>query len=85
MAQEATVDRKNRVRIPQDIADSIGVKPGSKVAVVQKRGSLVILPLKRRGEKTELEKLNEILTARPRRTGKPENWGPREMKRIWKV
>lgn len=84
MTLETTVDQKNRVRIPQDLADSVGVRPGTRVALIQRRKSLVIKPIRRREGKTQLEKLNEMLTAEPRRTGKPENWPPHKMKKIWK-
>ncbi len=79
---EATVDSKNRVVLPRDVRERLGVKPGSTVRFVEVEDGFKIVKAGGR-DRDEVEMLNKILLEEPRRTGRPENWDPQRMKSIW--
>jgi DNA-binding transcriptional regulator/RsmH inhibitor MraZ len=70
------VDSKGRLCIPAEISEEIG-----KTAILKKTSEgYLIIP----GQETDFqEKFRRIITAKHRRTGKPENWSPEKMKSIW--
>ena len=78
---EVIVDSKNRITIPRDVRDKLGIKHGTILEIQESKGKLIIR--KKKDATAELEKINNILKTPPRRTGKPENWPPNKMKAIW--
>ncbi len=70
------VDSKGRICIPAEIREKIG-----DVATIKKTSEgYLIIPGKHQDANAELRK---IITAKHRRTGKPENWPPEKVKSIW--
>jgi AbrB family looped-hinge helix DNA binding protein len=70
----AKVDSKGRVVIPEGLREDLG-----QVVVVKKTDEGILLrPVK--GKPNNLER---ILDFEPRRTARPENPRPEEMKKIW--
>lgn len=70
----AKIDSKGRVVIPEGLREDLGG-----VVVVKKTEEGILL----RPAKGKTNKLEKILDSKPRRTGKPENPKPEEMKKIW--
>jgi bifunctional DNA-binding transcriptional regulator/antitoxin component of YhaV-PrlF toxin-antitoxin module len=70
------IDSKGRLCIPPEIREEIG-----DTAILKKTSEgYLLIP----GEPTDfLEEFRKIITSKPRRTGKPENWSPAKMKAIW--
>ena len=79
---EVVVDSKNRILLPKDIREKLRIKPGTVLKIIEIEGGFkVVVTGKRRVD--EVERINQVLLAKPRRTGEPENWDPRRMKSIW--
>ena len=76
----ARVDSKGRVSLPREMHEIVGdvveIKPVGKQSILIERARNP----KRRKEVASLAKL---LDKEPRRTGKPQNPSPDEMKSIW--
>lgn len=70
----AKIDSKGRVVIPESFREGLG-----QTVVVKKIQEGVLL----RPAKSKTKRLERILDSKPRRTGRPENPRPEEMKRIW--
>jgi AbrB family looped-hinge helix DNA binding protein len=70
------VDSKGRICIPAEIREEIG----DSVTLKRTSEGILLVPGKR---KDAVEELRKIITAKHRRTGKPENWSPEKMKSIW--
>jgi bifunctional DNA-binding transcriptional regulator/antitoxin component of YhaV-PrlF toxin-antitoxin module len=70
------MDSKGRLCIPAEIREEIG-----DVAILKKTPEgYLIIP----GKETDFqEEFRRVMTAKHRRTGKPENWSPEKMKSIW--
>jgi len=71
----ARIDSKGRLVIPEDLREDFG-----QMVVVKKTEEGILL----RPTKAKTSKLERILDSKPRRTGKPENPKPEEMKLAWK-
>ena len=70
------IDSKGRMCIPAEIREEIG-----DTATLKKTpDGYLIVPGKR---EDFLEEFRKVITAKHRRTGKPENWPPEKMKSIW--
>ena len=70
------VDSKGRILLPREIRDELG-----DIVVLEKTDDGFIL---KRGELIDfLKEFKRIITSDPPRTGKPENWPPSKMKKIW--
>ena len=70
----AKIDSKGRLVIPESLREDLG-----QVVVVKKTEEGILL----RSTKGKTSNLEIILDSKPRRTGKPENPKPEEMKRVW--
>jgi bifunctional DNA-binding transcriptional regulator/antitoxin component of YhaV-PrlF toxin-antitoxin module len=70
------IDSKGRLCIPPEIREQIG-----DTATLKKTSEgYLILP----GPPTAfLDEFRKIITTEPPRTGKPENWPPSKMKKVW--
>jgi len=71
----ARIYAKGRLVIPEGLREDLG-----QVVVVKKTEEGILL----RPTKAKTSKLERILDAKPRRTAKPENPKPEEMKLAWK-
>ncbi|MEM3403337.1 MAG: MraZ N-terminal domain-containing protein [Nitrososphaeria archaeon] len=70
------IDSKGRLYIPPEIREQIG-----ETAILKKTDEgYLIVPGKPRNF---LDNFNKVIISKPTRTGKPENWPPSKMKRIW--
>ncbi|HLC01224.1 MAG TPA: MraZ N-terminal domain-containing protein [Candidatus Bathyarchaeia archaeon] len=70
------IDSKGRLCIPAEIRKQIG----EVVTLKKTPEGYLIVP----GKQADfLEEFRKIVTSKPRRTGKPENWSPARMKAIW--
>ena len=70
------VDSKGRIVLPREVRDEVG-----DVVILEKIDDGFII---RRGEvKSFLDEFKQVITSEPKRSGKPENWPPSKMKRIW--
>lgn len=79
---EVVVDSKNRIVLPRDVRERLKVGRGSTVRFVEVDDGFKIVKVDDKAGDV-VERLNRVLLEEPRRTGKPENWGPRRMKSIW--
>ena len=52
------------------------------VSLKRTRVALIVTPARRRDY---LSKFRELIETSPKRTGKPENWKPSKMKKMWKT
>jgi bifunctional DNA-binding transcriptional regulator/antitoxin component of YhaV-PrlF toxin-antitoxin module len=70
------VDSKGRICIPAEIREEIG----QTATIKRTPEGFLLLP----GKKEDAtEKLRKIIKSKKKRTGKPENWSPEQMKSIW--
>jgi AbrB family looped-hinge helix DNA binding protein len=74
--RQVRLDSKGRVTIPAEFRESIG----ETVTVMRTGDGILIAP---EGDSTFQERFGRIIASEPRRTGRPENWSPDRMKRIW--
>ena len=70
------IDSKGRLCIPPEIREQIG-----DIAILKKTNEgFLIMP----GQPRDfLDEFRKVITSKPPRTGKPENWPPSKMKTIW--
>jgi bifunctional DNA-binding transcriptional regulator/antitoxin component of YhaV-PrlF toxin-antitoxin module len=85
MAAVAKIDSKGRVSLPREIREILG-----KIVEIRPVGKRkVLLSPARKGTKTgasraiRQENFLKLLDKEPKRTGKPENPSPEQMKAIW--
>lgn len=71
------MDSKGRICIPVEIREEIG----DTATIKKTQEGYLIISAKHQDVNEELLK---IVNSEYRRTGKPENWSPEEMKSIWK-
>jgi len=77
MTSTLKVDSKGRIVLPKEVRNELGDK-----LILEKRGKgFLILPGKGRGF---LEEFKVVMSSKPKRKGKPENWGPSKIKSTWK-
>ncbi|HSQ48344.1 MAG TPA: hypothetical protein VLL96_01520 [Candidatus Deferrimicrobiaceae bacterium] len=70
------VDSKGRICIPAEIRQEIG-----NTATIKKTPQgFLLIPGK---SEDPVEELRKIIKTKHRRTGKPENWSPDQIKAIW--
>jgi DNA-binding transcriptional regulator/RsmH inhibitor MraZ len=70
------IDSKGRICIPAEFREEIG-----DVATLKKTPEgILILPSKK---EDPIEELRKVIKSKHRRTGKPENWSPEQIKAIW--
>jgi len=85
MAFQARVDSKGRISLPREVREMLGdvvqLEPIGKEKVVLSRSRT---PRSPRGKKAKDQDFWKQFDREPRRTGKPENPSPEEMKAIWK-
>ncbi|MGA2874743.1 MAG: AbrB family transcriptional regulator [Nitrososphaerales archaeon] len=78
----AKLDSKGRVSLPREIREIVGdvveMKPIGNMSVLIQRAD--VRTNKRKNEAVDFVELND---KEPKRTGKPENPSPKEMKSIW--
>ena len=78
----AKVDSKGRILLPPDLRSELDLEPGDSVSLKRTRVGLIVTPARKRDY---LSKFRELIETPPKRTGKPENWKPSKMKKIWKT
>nr|MDO8097711.1 AbrB/MazE/SpoVT family DNA-binding domain-containing protein [Candidatus Njordarchaeota archaeon] len=78
----SAVDSKRRLTLPPKVMEKLCVKEGDEVIFEEgEDGSYTIKP----GRKTDFDEwFKKLILGEPKRTGKPENWSPTRMKKIWK-
>lgn len=78
------MDSKGRVSLPREIREMLGsvveLKPVGKGKVLLSRTKI---SSSKKRSKDGVENFSKLLDKQPRRTGKPENPDPQEMKSIW--
>ncbi len=72
------IDEKRRVTVPKSLADDFGFRKGTTVVFRKEKGTIL---MKKVDEPTD--RLEEIMTWNPKRTGKVERISEKEMKEIW--
>lgn len=76
------VDSKGRVRLPQEMRETLGdiveLKHLGKEKILMSQAKKSKLK-----EKNAANNLAELFDTKPRRTGKPQNPSPEEIKSIW--
>lgn len=81
----AKVDSKGRITLPRQVQEMLGevveMKNVGKEKVLLSKAKRTQVESISRGRRTE--SLAKLLDKEPRRTGKPENPSPDEMKSIW--
>ncbi|MGB9915491.1 MAG: AbrB family transcriptional regulator [Candidatus Bathyarchaeales archaeon] len=70
------IDSKGRLYIPADLRDQIG----NTVTLKKTKEGFLIVPGKPRNF---MEEFHKVIASEPPRTGKPENWSPSKMKKVW--
>jgi DNA-binding transcriptional regulator/RsmH inhibitor MraZ len=73
---ELKIDSKGRICLPPDIREEMG----DTVIATRTPKGILITAGKRKGF---IEEFNKVISAKPKRTGEPENWTPEMMKAIW--
>lgn len=73
---QVKLDSRGRVSIPSELREALG----GVVTLEQTKDGILLTPAKARISKREFR---NIIMSEPKRTGKPENWPPSRMKRIW--
>ena len=80
MNAEARIDSKGRVVLPPEVRRELGLSTGDTVIITKNAESILIA----RGERLDfIEEFKKVIASIPRRTGKPRNWPPSRMKKIW--
>jgi AbrB family looped-hinge helix DNA binding protein len=77
------IDSKGRILLPPALRDELDLEPGDSVSIKHTRSGLVVSPAKKAGKEDTMSKFQAMLEAPPSRYGKPENWSPSRMKKIW--
>ncbi|HZW57983.1 MAG TPA: AbrB/MazE/SpoVT family DNA-binding domain-containing protein [Nitrososphaerales archaeon] len=79
------VDSKGRVSLPREfremVGDTVEITPVGREKVLLSRASKSSAKVRRK--RSEARDFSQLLDKEPRRTGKPENPSPGEMKSIW--
>lgn len=75
----AKVDSKGRLSLPREMHEALG----DVVELKQVGKEKVLLSKAKKGKIPRTDNISKLLDAEPRRTGKPENPAPDEMKSIW--
>ncbi len=70
------VDSKGRICIPTEIRQEIG----DTATLKRTPQGFLLLPGKK---ENPVELLRKVIKSKHRRTGKPENWSPEQIKAIW--
>jgi DNA-binding transcriptional regulator/RsmH inhibitor MraZ len=73
---QVKLDSKGRVSIPSDLREALG----EVVTLEQTKDGILVTPAKAQISKRQFR---NIIVSKPKRTGRPKNWSPRRMKRIW--
>ncbi len=81
VSSSARVDSKGRILLPPDLRNELDIGPGDSVSLKRTRVGLILTPTRK---SDYFAKLKQMLETPPKRTGKPENPSPAEMKKIWK-
>lgn len=80
MGVEVKIDSKGRIVVPPEIRRDLSLNSGDTVLIAKTEEGIVLAP----GKKLDfMGNFKEIIASSPKRTGKPENWPPSRMKRIW--
>ncbi len=75
-ARQVKVDSKGRIVIPSELRETI-----SDVLTLRETDEGILIAA---SKPFSFEKrFRKIIESKPKRTGTPENWPPRRMKRIW--
>lgn len=74
--RQVRLDSKGRFTIPSEFRESIG----ETVTVMRTEDGILIAP---GGDSTFQERFGRVIASEPTRTGRPENWSPARMKRVW--
>lgn len=77
----ARIDSKGRILLPPSLRSELDLEPGDSVSLKRTRVGLVVTPARKRDY---LSKFRELIESPPKRTGKPRNPSPAQMKKIWK-
>jgi len=77
----AKIDSKGRILLPPSLRGELDLEPGDSVSLKKTRGGLVVTPARKADY---LSRFREMVTTPPKRTGKPRNPTPSQMKKIWK-
>jgi AbrB family looped-hinge helix DNA binding protein len=77
----AKIDSKGRILLPPSLRSELDLEPGDSVSLKRTRVGLVVTPARKRDY---LSKFRELIETPPKRTGKPRNPSPSQMKKIWK-
>ena len=79
----AKIDSKGRILLPTSLRDEFDLEPGDNVSIRTTHSGLVVSPTKKEKKEAPMSKFQEMLETPPSRYGKPENWSPARMKKIW--
>lgn len=75
---EATIDERGRIVIPQDIRERLDLHPSTVLELKERKNGIVLKPIRKK--KTSIKDFYGI---KPKRTGKPEWATPEDIKSIW--
>ncbi len=79
----AKIDSKGRILLPQALRDEFDLEPGDSLMIRSTRSGLVMSPTKKGRREDVMSRFREMLKTPPSRYGKPENWSPARMKKLW--
>ncbi len=78
----AKIDSKGRILLPPALRSELDLEPGDSVSLKRTRAGVVVSPAR----KTDyLSRFRQLIETPPSRSGKPQNWSPSKMKKIWKT
>lgn len=75
-ARQVRIDSKGRISIPSELRESIG-----ETVTVRLTDEGILIASE--NASTFEERFRSVILSDPERTGRPENWSPNRMKRIW--
>ncbi len=76
------IDSKGRILLPPSLRNELDLEPGDSVSLKRTRVGVVVTPARKADY---LSRFRELIETPPSRSGKPQNWKPSKMKKIWKT
>ena len=81
-ASSAKIDSKGRILLPPALRSELDLEPGDSVSLKKTRSGVIVTPARKADY---LSRFKQLIETPPSRLGRPQNWDPSRMKKIWKT